>query len=203
MNRCLHWEKHRFGMAFYLDDCSVCETIEPVSNNECHRSLQYINNRNSWTKYLLVLSDLNEFWNHRNHTWTYYFPERLCELQLFEQHVTSSQHLSHFFLHENGRPQTTHIFSGKLDLLGFFSLFPPSPPFLPKRCHDKLSRDNDGSHDCFARGSESDIRDDFLPTRGEGEMKKSEHRMAQQPVESAQNDRISLLISGMIRSGWI
>lgn len=55
----------------------------------------------------------------------------LSALHFFEQHVTSSQHLSHFFLHAKGLPQTTHIFSGKLDLSGFFSIFPPFP--LPRR----------------------------------------------------------------------
>jgi hypothetical protein len=60
------------------------------------------------------------------------FKNRLCELQLFEHVVTSSQQRSHFFLHVNGRPQTTQIFDGKLDLLGFFSLSPlPLPRPLP------------------------------------------------------------------------
>ena len=60
------------------------------------------------------------------------FKNRLCELQLFEHVVTSSQQRSHFFLHVNGRPQTTQIFAGKLDLLGFFSLSPlPLPRPLP------------------------------------------------------------------------
>ena len=36
--------------------------------------------------------------------------ERRFALQLLEQVVTSSQHLSHFFRHVKGRSQTTHTF---------------------------------------------------------------------------------------------
>ena len=63
----------------------------------------------------------------------------LLALQLFEQHVTSSQQRSHFFLHVNGRPHTTQSFSGRSDLLGFFSFFfpPPPPPPLPLRPNNR------------------------------------------------------------------
>lgn len=43
----------------------------------------------------------------------------LFALQPLEHVVTSSQHLSHFFLHVNGRLQVTHIFEGR------FSFFTP------------------------------------------------------------------------------
>ena len=43
----------------------------------------------------------------------------LLALQPFEHVDTSSQHLSHFFLHVNGLSQITHIFDGK------FSFFTP------------------------------------------------------------------------------
>ena len=59
------------------------------------------------------------------------FIDRLFALQLFEQQVTSSHDRSHFFRHVNGRLQTTHIFSGKLDLLGLFSFLPLPPRPLP------------------------------------------------------------------------
>ena len=42
--------------------------------------------------------------------------------------LTSSQHLSHFFLHAKGRPQTTQIFSGRFDFPGLFPLFSVFPP---------------------------------------------------------------------------
>ena len=57
------------------------------------------------------------------------FIDLLSELHLFEQVVTSSQLLSHFFLQVKGRPQTMQTFPGRLDLLGFFSFFPLLLPF--------------------------------------------------------------------------
>lgn len=42
--------------------------------------------------------------------------------------MTSSQHRSHFFLHVNGRPHTTQIFSGKFVLEGLLSTFPFALP---------------------------------------------------------------------------
>ena len=59
------------------------------------------------------------------------FIDRLFALQLLEQQVTSSHERSHFFRHVNGRLHTTHIFSGKLDLLGFFSFLSLPPRPLP------------------------------------------------------------------------
>lgn len=59
------------------------------------------------------------------------FIDRLLALQLFEQQVTSSHERSHFFRHVNGRLHTTQIFSGKSDLLGFFSFLPLLPPPRP------------------------------------------------------------------------
>jgi hypothetical protein len=127
-------------------------------------------------------------------------------LQLLEQHVTSSQHLSHFFLHVNGRPQTAHIFSGKLDLLGFFSLLAPSdppPPLRPNSLHDDASlRDDDddgaGCRMSCCVGPEFRIVD-LAMTRGE--RKVLEDPMAQllpaTEADSAQNDRISLMMSGI------
>jgi hypothetical protein len=110
-------------------------------------------------------------------------------LQLLEQHVTSSQHLSHFFLHVNGRPQTTQIFSGKLDLLGFFSFFPSSTPLRPNNRHGIRCND-DGT---FSVGREMKLGDKAVLV---GRMKEDEHPMAQ--PDTAQNEITNLLHTGMV-----
>ena len=49
--------------------------------------------------------------------------------------------MTHFFRHENGLPQTTHIFSGRFDLVYvfFLSFFPPPlPPLLPNNRIDDV-----------------------------------------------------------------
>ena len=61
---------------------------------------------------------------------------RRSALHALEHVVTSSQHRSHFFLHVNGRPHTTHSFEGK------FSFFTPrvidAPPPLLRRSSPRV-----------------------------------------------------------------
>jgi hypothetical protein len=66
-----------------------------------------------------------------------------------EQHVISSHERSHFFLQVNGRPQTTQIFEGRLDLFGFFSTL----PFPPRRPNNtRVGTANEQERDCEKTG---------------------------------------------------
>ena len=61
------------------------------------------------------------------------FSRLRAALQLFEQVVTSSQHLSHFLRHVNGRSHTTHTFVGRFSfftprIASFFDSFSLPPP---------------------------------------------------------------------------
>ena len=56
---------------------------------------------------------------------------RRSALHALEQHVTSSQHRSHFFRHIKGRPQTTHVLLGKSCFLTTFFLGWLPPPRRP------------------------------------------------------------------------
>jgi hypothetical protein len=68
------------------------------------------------------------------------FPLRRLLLQLFEQQVTSSQHLSHFLRQVKGRPHTAQVLDGKFSFLtvldGEFPfltfIFDSSSPFPPR-----------------------------------------------------------------------
>lgn len=102
------------------------------------------------------------------------FIDRLFALQLFEQQVTSSHERSHFFRHVNGRLQTTQIFSGKLDLLGFFSFLPLPPRPLPNNRVVILVGDAfDVIVEC-ARGADGSINDEQLRPMREDELAKSQ-----------------------------
>mmetsp|Transcript_21574 Transcript_21574/g.35586 ORF Transcript_21574/g.35586 Transcript_21574/m.35586 type:complete len:117 (-) Transcript_21574:131-481(-) len=93
--------------------------------------------------------------------------DRLFALQLLEQQVTSSHERSHFFRHVNGRLHTTQIFSGKLDLLGFFSFlsFPPRPPLPNNRVVILLGG-------AITTGADGSINDEQLLPMREDELAK-------------------------------
>ena len=113
--------------------------------------------------------------------------DRLFALQLFEQHVISSQLLSHFFLQVNGRPQTTQIFSGRFDLVGFFSFLSPPPPLRPNnRVAPPLGVDSgsSGGTNNFDRLRRADVL-------AAGAMKVDEQPMA--PMDAKHNEKNSLL----------
>jgi hypothetical protein len=100
------------------------------------------------------------------------FIDRLFALQLFEQQVTSSHDRSHFFRHVNGRLHTTHIFSGKLDLLGFFSFLPLPPRPLPNNRVVILLGDAIGFIVECATGADGSINDEQLRPMRDDELAK-------------------------------
>jgi len=103
------------------------------------------------------------------------FIDRLFALQLLEQQVTSSHERSHFFRHVNGRLHTTHIFSGKLDLLGFFSFLSLPPRPLPNNLVVILV-DDDAADVIFewATVEDGSINEEQLRPISEDELAKSQ-----------------------------
>ena len=117
---------------------------------------------------------------------------RRSELHFFEQQVTSSQHLSHFFLQANGLPQLTQIFSGRFDFVYFFSfsfsplLLPPRPPRLPNSLVDNLLLGGCDNNDDGARKT--------YPPPDTTNAAADGHLIAGPPAKSKQHVMINLLL---------